>query len=309
MSTNVAIKPHSGTRPRSKQPRLPLRMPTVYFWLLIPAFVVVVAFTIWPLMRTLYLSFCEMKANGVATWVGVDNYVAMWGDKRFWAAVWVTVMFVVVGVTVQLLIAWILALVLEQYVARLSNFLRTLFAIPMMLSPVVIGICWRALLNPQFGWVNAIFGLDQAVWTGNPKTALWVLVAVDAWQWTPFLFLIISAGLMSIPEDVIEAAQVDGASPVSIFMRIKLPLMAPAVLVGILLRGVDATKCFELPFNLTSGGPGNTTTTIAIFMYRRGFGEWDQGYASAVAVAVIVALSVAAFLFISLTRRVEERVS
>jgi multiple sugar transport system permease protein len=298
----------AGRRPVSDTARR-RGLPTVYFWMMVPAFAVVAGFTLWPLARTVYLSFCELRANGQATWIGLGNYAQMVSDARFWQAVKVTATFVVCGVALQLMIAWALALALEAYVARLSNALRTLFAIPMMLSPVVIGICWRALLNPQYGWVNAILGTKDAVWTGNPSRALWVLVGVDAWQWTPFLFLMISAGLVGIPDEVVEAARLDGAGAATIFTRVKLPLMAPTVLVGLLLRGVDATKVFELPFNLTSGGPGNATTTVAVFMYRRAFAEWDQGYASAVAVAVIVALAVAAFAFIGLLRRVEERVS
>lgn len=285
------------------------RLPTVYFWLMMPATAVVAIFTVWPILRTLYLSFCNLRANGQATWAGLDNYSRMVADGDFWQAVRVTVVFLVCGVAVQLLLAWTLALLLEQRVARLNNVLRTLFAIPMMLSPVVIGICWRALLNPQYGWVNWIFGTENAVWTGDPGKALWVLVAVDAWQWTPFLFLMISAGLVSIPDDVIEAARLDGANATQVFMRVKLPIMLPTMLVGILLRGVDATKVFELPFNLTSGGPGNATTTVAIYMYRRAFAEWDQGYASALAVAIILALVVVAFVYIRLLRRVEEAVS
>jgi multiple sugar transport system permease protein len=274
-----------------------------------PALVVVVVFTAWPVLRTAYLSLCDVRATGRAEWTGLANYSRMLGDSNFWHAARVTVAFVICGVGVQLLLAWCLALLLERHVAKLGNALRTLFAIPMMLSPVVIGISWRALLNPQFGWFNWLLNTKDAVWTGDPSKALWVLVAVDAWQWTPFLFMMISAGLVAIPDDVIEAARLDGAGTARIFTRIKLPLMLPTVLIGILLRGVDATKVFELPFNLTSGGPGTTTETLAIFMYKRAFGEWDQGYASSLAVTIILALALFALSFIWVLRRAESRVS
>jgi multiple sugar transport system permease protein len=298
-----SAKTGTGRKPLRK------RLPTVYFWLLIPAFVTVVAFSIWPVIRTVYLSFCTMRANGQSVWTGLSNYSRMMGDSSFWHSVRVTATFVICGVGLQLVLAWTLAMLLERRAARLGSVMRTLFAIPMMLSPVVIGICWRAMLNPQFGWVNWLLGTENAVWTGDPGKALWVLVAVDAWQWTPFLFLMISAGLVGIPDDIIEAARLDGCGAFNVFMRVKLPLMMPTVMVGILLRGVDATKVFELPFNLTNGGPGTATQTVAIFMYKRAFGEWDQGYASAIAVAIIIALVTVSLLFITLLRRVEEKVS
>lgn len=284
-------------------------LPTVYFWLIMPSAVVVAVLTLWPIIRTSYLSFCTLKADGRTAWIGGGNYVRMIGDEDFWQAVKVTATFVVCGVGLQLVLAWVLALLLEKQVARLNNVLRTVFTIPMMLSPVVIGICFRALLNPQYGWVNWILGTEGAVWTADPDRALWVLVLVDAWQWTPFLFLMISAGLVGIPDELIEAAHLDGAGAFRVFTRIKLPLMMPIVVVGVLLRAVDATKVFELPFNLTSGGPGNKTTTLAIFMYKRAFAEWDQGYASALAVTIIAALVLIAVVFIWVLRGVERNVS
>ncbi|GAA1742869.1 sugar ABC transporter permease [Luedemannella helvata] len=308
MATIMAARPTDTPEKRANKKRR-RHLPTIYFWLLLPAAAVVAVFTLWPILRTLFLSFHELRASGEATWTGLDNYTRMIDDGDFWQAARVTVVFLVCGVLVQLVLAWTLALLLENRVARLNTVLRTVFAIPMMLSPVVIGICWRALLNPQYGWVNWLLGTKDAVWTGDPDRALWVLIAVDAWQWTPFLFLMITAGLVGIPDEIIEAARLDGAGALQVFMRIKLPLMLPVMLVGILLRAVDSTKVFELPFNLTSGGPGNATTTVAIFMYRRAFAEWDQGYASSLAVTIIAALVLFAFAFIRLLRSVEKAVS
>jgi multiple sugar transport system permease protein len=283
------------------------KAPTVYFWLLIPAVVVLLALSAYPVLRTIYLSFTELGPGGQDTWTGLSNYERMFGDKRFAESIGVTIVFIVVGIAIQLVLAWVLALLLAQRMSRWNNVLRTLFTIPMMLSPVVIGITWRALFNPQFGWVNALFGLHGMDWTGDPAKALWVLIFVDVWQWTPFLFLLISAGVVSIPDDVKEAARLDGASGWKVFRFITFPMTLPVTLVAILLRSIDATKTFELPFTLTSGGPGNATTTVAIYLYRRAFSEFDLGYASTLAVSILLALILFALAYLWMMRKVRER--
>jgi multiple sugar transport system permease protein len=293
-----------GAQPKSTRRKV-RRSPTVYFWLLAPALAVAVGFTIFPLVRTFSLSFTNLDLSGQADWIGTDNYARMLGDGLFWQSVGVSGVFLVVGVVLELVIAWTLALLLADSVSRLNNVLRTLFAIPMLLSPVVIGITWRVLLNPQFGWINAILQTPGMDWVGDPSKSLWVLIAVDVWQWTPFLFLMLSAGLVGIPGEVKEAARLDGANGLGILRHITFPLMLPVTLVAILLRSIDSTKTFELPFTLTSGGPGNTTTTVAIFMYRRAFSEFDQGYASALAVTITLALVIFAMIYLRIVRRVE----
>ncbi|MEU4477753.1 sugar ABC transporter permease [Micromonospora sp. NPDC023966] len=284
-------------------------MPTVHFWLLAPAVAVCLGFVIYPLVRTVYLSFTNLGAAGDAEAVGLDNYVEMLHDAAFWNSLRVTAIFIVVSISVELVLAWALALLLQGTVSRMSQTLRVVFAIPMMLCPVVIGISWRALLNPQFGWLNAIFGTQNMDWVGDPSKALWVFILVDVWHWTPFMFMLISAGLLGIPEEVREAARLDGAGALRIFRHITLPLLLPVTLVAILLRALDATKTFDLPYTLTGGGPGTSTQTIAIYLYRNAFAEFDQGYASAVAITVTVALSVFALLYLGFVRRVEKRLT
>lgn len=279
--------------------------PTAYFWLLVPALAVTAGFTLFPLVRTLYLSFTNLGISGQADWIGADNYLRMISDGLFWQSVGVSAVFLVVGVLAELVIAWVLALLLAERVSRWSNALRTLFTIPMLLCPVVIGITWRVLFNPQFGWINGILNQPGLDWVGDPSKSLWVLIAVDVWQWTPFLFLMISSALVAIPTEVKEAARLDGAGGLRIFRFITWPLVLPVTLVAVLLRSIDSTKTFELPFTLTAGGPGNTTTTVAIYMYRRAFSEFDQGYASALAVTITIALVVFAMIYLRIVKRVE----
>ncbi|WP_022885296.1 carbohydrate ABC transporter permease [Glaciibacter superstes] len=308
--TSTDTKPGS-TRERSiapgSAPRRLRKAPTVYFWLLVPALVVLIGLSAFPLIRTVQLSFTSLGGGGAEEFIGFENYARMVSDPRFADSVRVTILFIVVGITVQLVLAWSLALLLAQRISRWNNVLRTLFTIPMMLSPVVIGITWRALLNPQFGWVNALLGMGDTDWTGDPAKAIWVLIFVDVWHWTPFLFLLISAGLMSVPEDVKEAARIDGAGSWGMFRHIIFPLTLPVTLVAILLRAIDATKTFELPFTLTSGGPGNATTLLAIYLYKRAFSEFDFGYASSLAVILLIALVLFALAYMWMSRRLERR--
>jgi multiple sugar transport system permease protein len=284
------------------------RRPTVFFWLLAPAMAVSLGLVVYPLLRTVFLSFTDLGAAGNADWIGTDNYVRLFQDPLFWNSLRITGTFIIVGLVAEVFLGWFFALLLERTVSRLSNSLRVMFAIPMMLCPVVIGITWRALLNPQFGWVNAILGTPNLDWIGDPSRALWVLIAVDIWQWTPFLFMLISAGLLSVPEEVKEAARLDGAGALRLLRHITIPLMLPVTLVAILLRTLDATKTFDVPYTLTSGGPGTTTQTIAIFLYQNAFANFEQGYASAIAVTLTIVLTLFALAYLRMMRGFERRI-
>ena len=283
------------------------RLPSVYFWMIAPAVVVALGLIVFPLGRTVWLSFTNQGVTGAGTWVGFANYTRLLGDSGFWNSVGVSLVFITSTVFLELVIAWCLALLLERTVRGLTPTLRMLFTVPMMLSPVIVGVAWRALFNPHFGWVNAILGTPGQDWLGNPDRALPVLIALNVWQWTPFLFLMISAGLLSVPGEVKEAARIDGAGGFRLFRSIVFPLTLPVTLVAILLRALDATKSFDLPFTLTGGGPGTTTQTVAIFLYRRAFSDWQQGYASAVAVGLTVGLTLIAIIYLRITRAVERR--
>lgn len=283
------------------------RMPTAYFWMLVPSVALLLAFAGYPLVRTVLYSFTDLNAAGVGDIIGFDNYVRLFEDDLFREAVRVTVVYTVVSVAIEVVLAWGLALLLQGPISRLGHLLRVIIAIPMALCPVVVGIVWRFLFNPQYGWINALLGTPDRDWTGDPERALGVMIFVDVWAWTPFVFMMLSAGLLAIPDDVKEAARLDGAGAVRSFWSITLPLMMPVTLVAMLLRIIDAAKAFDLPFALTSGGPGNATTTVGIFLYKRGFAEFQQGYASALAVVFTLALVVFAVVYLGVMRRADRR--
>jgi multiple sugar transport system permease protein len=166
----------------------------------------------------------------------------------------------------------------------------------MLLTPVVVGLMWRALLNPEWGMVNwalGELGLPQPLWLADPKLALITLVLVDSWQWTPFIMVIVFARLQALPRDVFEASAVDGAGRVATLRNVTLPLLAPAIVFAAVFRSIDAFRSFDVVFGLTYGGPGRLTTTLSFYAWETGFSFTRYGYASAIAYVMVVIATVA----------------
>ncbi len=275
-----------------------LRDDSVVRWLMpAPAVLLLAGFTIWLLIQIVRLSFATVKPGREPVWVGLANYERFLGDATFWIALRNTAVFTVSAVGLELALGMALALLLQGEVTRWRTTLRTLFLLPMVLSPVVVGITWRALLTPEFGWVNQLLGFHVG-WLSHPDLALFTLIAVDAWQWTPFTFVILLAGLLGLPPDADEAARVDGANAWQRFRLVTLPMLAPLIAIVAVLRAIDASKVFDLVYNLTQGGPGTATETLAFYMYRLAFRSFDQGYAATISVvlSIIVGVLVAVFL-------------
>lgn len=315
MTSDIQARSRDAVRGSEPVPAAPARrhrhrryLPTTFFWLLAPGVALLLAFAGYPIVRTIAYSFTNLSGAGTGSFIGWRNYTRLLVDAQFWASVRVTLVYTVVSVGVELLLAWVLAMLLQGPISKMGHVLRVVITLPMALCPVVVGIVWRFLFNPQYGWINALLGTGNADWTGNPGRALWTLIFVDIWAWTPFIFMMLSQGLLAIPADVKEAARLDGAGALRGFWSITLPLMLPTMLVAVLLRSIDAFKAFDVPYTLTSGGPGNATTTVGIFLYRRGFAEFQQGYASALAVVFTGALVVFALIYLAIMRRAEKKV-
>lgn len=280
-----------------------------WYVLVLPA----VALTVWlvasPFVQSVLLGFQTVSIGAGATWVGFANFTRMANDPAFWSALGNTLYFATATTLLELVLGWILAALLWGAFRKTGSIIRVLFAIPMLLSPVVAGVVWSVLLNPQYGWVPAFFHDQSLALLSSPKTALPTMVVVDAWQWTPFMFLILSAGLNALPEDVLEAARVDGASAVRMFRSIVWPLTMPVTMVAVLFRSLDSLKAFDLPYNLTHGGPGTSTQTLAIYLYQEAFTRYDQGYAAAIALVATVLMAVVAIALLVVLRRAEGRIS
>ncbi|WP_439496568.1 carbohydrate ABC transporter permease [Bosea sp. (in: a-proteobacteria)] len=270
-------------------------------WLLLaPAILLLGGLTLYPLGRTLALSaFATDYGFAGATFVGLENYRDLLGDRFFRQAVLNTVVFTLAATVIELALGLGLALLLDKAFAGRS-LVMTLLLAPFVLSTMVVTAIWRAWFHYDLGYLNNLLravGLPAVSWLFDPSLALWSIVLVDVWQSTPFAFLILLAGLRLIPRDVYEAARIDGAGPWRRFVDMTLPLLAPYLVIVALLRSVDSFKLFDKVYAMTGGGPGNATETISLYVFRQGFRFFDIGMASAAAVVMIAVAGVLAALY------------
>lgn len=283
------------------------------WFLVLPAFAVVAATLLYPLTYALYLSVLEWDLSRSATpgpYVGTENYVrALTDDPDVWSSLGVTATFTALSVVFTLTIAMALALLLAGP-DRLRVSARTLLVIPFAMSPALVGVSWRFLLNPEFGAASAVIGaaippLRGAALLADPNLAMAALVLTDVWHWAPYFMLMFIGALASLPQETVEAAQVDGAGRVRTFFEVVLPQMKPVIVVAILLKAIFSLKVLDQVVTLTAGGPGNATETLAHLVYQTGFRWFDLGYAAAMAYLLAAVMAVFAALYFRLIR--EER--
>ncbi|HKY30359.1 MAG TPA: sugar ABC transporter permease [Pyrinomonadaceae bacterium] len=268
--------------------------------LLAPAVFVLLALSIYPLINIVKLSL-QVTSGAASRW-SVNNFARLFSDQFFIDALLHTVIFAVAALTLEFLLGLGLAVLLNRQI-RGRSFFRTALLVPMMLPTVVAGVVWRLMLNPNFGAVNgSLKGLGvQTValtWTSSPRLAMLSIILVDVWQWTPFMFLILLAGLQAIPQEPYEAALIDGSSPWQTFRHVTLPLLKPAILVALLLRTMDLLRVFDQVFILTEGGPGFATETISLYIYRTAFRFSDFGYAAAMSFVLLLVTNIISALYI-----------
>jgi multiple sugar transport system permease protein len=264
-------------------------------WLFVaPTLILLIVLNIFPLFYSLYLSFTDYSAiaRESPNWVGLQNFANILNDQQLWKYFATTGRFAFLSVGLQTVLGFGLALLLREPF-RASGFVTTLLLVPMMLSPVVVGLFWKLIFNPSFGIFNYLLGYRNPAtspdWLANPQAALWAIVIVDVWMWTPFVMLLCLSGLKAIPDYLYEAAAIDRASPWFQFRRITLPQVMPLLLIAILFRTIEAFKSFDLVMGMTGGGPGDATEMVAVNLYRMAFqGQWRTGPASALAYIVLV---------------------
>ncbi len=264
------------------------------FWypyiLIAPTMIILVIVGLIPFLFTVLLSMLEMKFGQVKGFAGFDNYVELLSDGRFWESLKITVFFVIIAVPIEFMLGMIGALALSQRI-YLRSVLIPFLIIPMIMAPIVVGLLWKIMLAGSWGFLsyNILERFDLLANTSvfaSPNLALYGIILVDIWQWTPFMMLAFFAGLQAMPVNPHKAAAVDGATPIQIFFKITLPMMAPLLAVIGLLRLIDAFKVFDSIFLLTSGGPGTTTESISMLAYKTTFEFWRIGEASALAVVI-----------------------
>jgi multiple sugar transport system permease protein len=291
----VAANDGDAGRIRSSRARLPTQGRGEVLLLLGPCAVYLAAFSIFPLVTSLLRSFQDYNTRtDTWRWVGLDNYSQLIHSSEFWTVVENTVLLTVVGVTIQVVLGTALALFFNQQL-RGASIVRGILILPMLLTPIVVGLMWRALLDPNWGLLNWIFvqiGVGQVGWLSDPSVALWTLVVVDSWQWTPFVFVIVYARLQALPQEVFEAGSVDGANWFQRTAYLTLPLLAPAIVFAAVFRGIDAFRTFDLVYGLTNGGPGTSTTTLSFQAFQNGFEFQHYGYASAISYVMVIAAAI-----------------
>ena len=285
-------------------------------WLFIaPTIVLLLAINIFPLIWTIRLSFTNYRANrpnAPLLSVGIDHYQSILGDPDIWAAMQATAHFVVWTIVLQTLLGFALAYLIDRKF-RGHALWTTIILIPMMLSPAVVGNFWRFLYQPQIGLFNYLVAFVSGVppssfeMIGSVKLAPWAIILVDTWMWTPYVALIILAGLRSIPDYIYEAAEVDRASKWRQFWSITLPMVLPFIMLAVLFRGIENFKMFDMVNLLTSGGPGSTTELASITLKREAFEKWRTGYSSAFAIILFVTVFGAANIYVKALNRVKQR--
>jgi len=272
---------------------------TFKYWAILPMVLVLFFLTLQPAVELLRMSVSSVEfVEGKLQWtyVGLDNFNFIASAPVVPAAFRNTLIFVVVVVIVETALGLLLALAVSR-VIRFTRFYRAVFMVPILIPPVAIGVIWRLMYDYNYGIINqllALIGITGPVWTGDPKLALISVMIVDIWHWTSFLFLILLAGVESLPQELIEAAKVDGASEIQVYRHILLPLLRPTIIVALMLRTILAFKVFDQIFLLTNGGPGTATQVISLYIYKVFFEQFRLGYGALL--ALITALIVSIFV-------------
>jgi len=264
--------------------------------LVAPTAIVLGLFTLFPIGYLIWVSL-QAGTGQKLHFVGADNYALVGGDPGFWDALRVSALYVTTTTGIELVLGFALALVLSRRLRGLG-IVRTLLIIPMAMTPVVVGLTWRLLYTPPFGLVNysaSLVGIDLPPMLTDPVLAFVAVVLVDVWQWTPFMMLLVLAGLQSLPNEPFEAAAVDGASRLQALRYLTIPMLKGIVLVALIFRGVDAFDTFDTIYVLTRGGPGTVTQTLTMFDFFQAFRWFHYGYAAAVAVIMLVMLWAVSF--------------
>ena len=265
-----------------------------------PALAVLLSLSIYPLIYSTTISLQQETSSGVVWTLG--NFTRLFSDNFFLTAMVHTFVYAVAALSCEFLLGLGLALLLNSRM-RGRGLFRASLLVPMMLPSVVVGVVWRLMLNPNFGAINGTLrwlgvNTESLTWTASPKLAMLSVIAVDVWQWTPFVFLVLLAGLQAIPEEPYEAALIDGSSRWQTFWHVTLPLLKPSILIVLLLRTMDLLRVFDQIFILTEGGPGFATETISLYIYRTAFRFFDFGYAAAMSFVLLALTNVISAIYI-----------
>jgi multiple sugar transport system permease protein len=278
-------------------PRGSLERRSAYF-LVAPAVALLAGVALYPTLAAIWLSMNRViLVFHDRRFVGFENYVFMWTDARFWNALSTTFYFSAVAVTVELALGMGFALLLQGG-TRGRGLLRTCLLIPWAIPTVVAAKLWAWLLNPDHGLFVVLMPGERTDWLGSPALAIHAAILVDVWKTTPFVAFLLLAGLVTIPRELYDAAQIDGASRLQTFAKVTLPLLRPTLAVTLIFRTLDAFRVFDAVYALTEGGPANTTETLSVYAYKTLMRAGDFGYGSALSVATFACVMALAAVYI-----------
>jgi multiple sugar transport system permease protein len=287
----------------------------VPYLFLLPAVAILALGLLVPLYNSVMLSFYDWGFGqpwSARRYLGLANFERLVTDPTVWRSVRTTFVFGFWVVTLEMLLGVGLALLLEKAV-RGASFIRTIFVMPLMVAPVVVGLIWRYLLDARNGIVNYYLteigqalpflqglGFKTQTWLADPTLAMVSIIVSDVWQWTPFVFMIVLAGLQGLPGDVMEAAYIDGATWWKMTWHVKLPMLRNILLIALLMRIIDVFRALEVIFIMTGGGPGSSTRVLSLTLFQTAFTSQDLGYAATIALllsVILIVFSIVLLLF------------
>lgn len=266
--------------------------------LAVPAFALLMAISIYPLIYCAVLSVQDwnfLKAYIPPSFVGIANYLNLFLDPIFANSLQVSMVFTFMAVSIELALGIAVGVLFSNERLKFGKILRSLMLLPMVMTPVIIGLTWKTLLNQKWGIVNYFLsqvGIQSVQWYTSPTEALPTMVLIDVWQWTPFVALVVFATLLSLPREPFEAAAIDGASRLQVFRHVTLPMLRGGIALAVLIRLIDALREFDKIYVLTRGGPGHATDVLSIFGYRTAFFNGYVSYASAISFVLFVVIIV-----------------
>jgi trehalose/maltose transport system permease protein len=308
---STVATPAPGPGRRRRRGALQRRQTRIGWLLLLPALAAVGFVALYPLGKTVYQSFTNQEFLGglePTRWVGLENYRTLWHDTIFRDAVWLTIKFTLITVSFEFVLGLIIALVVNSSFKG-RGAMRAVMLVPWAIPTVVAAKMWQWMLDDVFGVINDILMKLHIIshphaWISDPSTSLAAVSAVDIWKTTPFVALLLLAGLQVIPRDLYEAASVDGASQLQQFWRITLPLLLPAILVTLIFRTLDALRVFDVFFVFFGGR--QDTQTMAIYAQSTIVGDGHVGYGAAISVAIFLIISLFVVIYMVLMRVTEE---
>jgi len=281
---------------------------------LAPTLLVLLSLAVFPFLFSLYLSFSRVipAQNMAIEFIGFQNWSELIEDGRYWNSLRNTAFIVLMAVIIQYIAGLSLALILNKDDIKGNSFFRVLFLIPMMVTPIGIGFMWRMLFDPSAGPINDILsrmGFPFIGWLSRADLAIYPIIVGDIWQWTPFMFLILLAGLQLIPDEVVEASRIDGCSGWQVFRFVIFPLLIPVSISALMLRIIEAFKIIDLVYIITGGGPGSSTETTTLYTYIMSMRRFQLGYGSTIGYAFFLMILVFCIIFLLSARKQLEEMS